>query len=194
VTAVQLADCMFVGAQTVVDASFETACGRLEELARDGWLLGVSGAAHAAWGRGVARVGPAGAVPGLSRLVEVRFQNLAIRGGMAVMVLRWEAAGSGGGLFPVLDADIALSRSGQSQTLLVLTGAYRPPLGQLGAALDRVALRRVATATIKRFVIRLADALTDPGGTSMLEEGGSQHTGVEQITAAPGDDGDDPEP
>lgn len=178
---------MFVGAEAVVDASFETACGRLEKLARDGWLLGVSGAAHAAWGRGVARVGPAGSVPGLSRLVEVRFQNLAIRGEMAVMVLRWEAAGSGGGLFPVLDADIALSRSGQSHTLLVLTGAYRPPLGSLGAALDRVALRRVATATIKRFVTRLADALADPAAASAA-------AGASPITVTPAEDADDPQP
>ena len=155
---------MFIGAESVVCARFEAACRRLEELARTGGLLGVSGEAHAAWDRSLARVGPAGAVPGLSRLVEVRYRDLAIRGAVATMTLRWEAVGTGGSLFPVLDADIALSHYGESQTLLALTGAYRPPLGPLGAALDRVVLRRVATTTIQHFVTLLADGLADLPG------------------------------
>jgi hypothetical protein len=185
---------MFVGAETVVHAGFEAACGRLEELARDGWLLGVSGEAHTGWSRSLARVGPTGAVPGLSRLVEVRIRDLAIRGEVAVLVLRWEATGPAGGLFPELDADIALSRYGQSQTLLALTGAYRPPLGPLGTALDRVALRRVATATIQHFVRQLGDALADPPGASIQErsrEPGTRHQAdAGYVTDFPGEAGE----
>lgn len=98
-------------------ASFAVACLSLAELARDGWLLGVSGDAHAELDRGLARVGPTGTVPGLSVLVQVQYRDLAIRGSAAVMALRWQATGHGSGLFPVLDADIALSRYGRSQTL-----------------------------------------------------------------------------
>jgi hypothetical protein len=153
---------MFISAEVVVNASFEAACERLTSLARDSWLLDASGDAHARWARGVARAGPAGAAPVLARLVRVRSMDLTVRDRVAVMVLRWEAAGPGGALLPVLDADVSLSRHGQSEVLLALTGAYRPPLAQVGAALDRAVLHRVATATIRRFVRRLGDALADP--------------------------------
>jgi hypothetical protein len=153
---------MFIGAEVVVNASFEAACERLTRLARESWLLDASGDAHARWARGIARAGPADAAPVLSRLVRVRSTDLAVRDRVAVMVMRWEAAGPGGVLLPVLDADLSLSRHGQSQALLALTGAYRPPLGQVGVALDRAVLHRVATATIRRFVTRLGDALAVP--------------------------------
>jgi hypothetical protein len=183
---------MFVGAEAVVHAGFEAACGRLTRLARDGWMLGASGEAHATWDRGLARVGPTGAMPGLSRLVEVRSRDLAVRNEVAVMALRWEAVGPGGGLFPVLDADIALSRYGPSQTLVALTGTYRPPLGPLGAALDRVALRRVATATMEHFVMLLAGMLADPGSASPPEpdtgSGRERQAAGDDITVLPGDD------
>jgi hypothetical protein len=112
------------------------------------------------------------------------------------MVLRWEATGPGGGLFPVLDADISLSRYGQSQTLLALTGAYRPPLGPVGAALDRIALRRIATATIQRFVKLLADTLADPPDQSPQQAGSrgeNQRATSVQATAFPGNHDADPQ-
>lgn len=189
---------MFVGAEAIVDAGFDAACGRLTRLARDGWLLGVSHAAYAAGGPGLARVGPYGAMPGLSRLVDVHYRDLVIRGDVAVMVLRWEAAGTGGGLFPVLDADIALSRNGRSQTQLAVTGAYRPPLGPLGAALDRVLLRRVATATIQHFVMLLTEPLADPPGAAAPAAGTGpglrQQAGQGHATTSPRDAAADPDP
>lgn len=167
---------MFIGAEVVVNASFEAACERLTRLAGESWLLDASGEAHARWAGGVARAGPAGTAPTgtapvLSRLVRVRSTDLAPRDGVAMMVLRWEAAGPGGVLLPVLDADLNLSRYGQSQTLLALTGAYRPPLGQVGAALDRAVLHRVATTTIRRFVTRVGDALADPAAANGRDNG-----------------------
>jgi hypothetical protein len=66
-----------------------------------------------------------------------------------------------GGLFPVLDADIAVAPAGQ-RTQLTLAGAYRPPLGRLWAGLDRAALHRVADATIRALVVNVARALTAP--------------------------------
>lgn len=162
---------MFVSAEVVVNAGFEAACERLTRLAGESWLLDASDDAHARWARGVARAGPADAAPVLSRLVRVRSTDLTVRDRVAVMVMRWEAAGPGGALLPVLDADLSLSRHGQSQALLALTGAYRPPLGQVGAELDRAVLHRVATATIRRFVTRLGGALALPAD----EDGQDNH-------------------
>jgi hypothetical protein len=41
----------------------------------------------------------------------------------------------------VLDADLTMTPAGAGQTLMTLNGAYRPPLGGIGAELDRVVLR-----------------------------------------------------
>ena len=90
----------------------------------------------------------------------------------AVLAVRWEASGPGGGLFPVLDADITLTPRGESATLLALTGAYRPSLDVIGAALDRVVVRRVATATVQGFVDRIGHAVADPAGAIAPEAAG----------------------
>jgi hypothetical protein len=49
---------------------------------------------------------------------------------------------------------------GERVTILTLTGAYRPPLGAVGAALDRAILRRVACATIRAFLAQVARRIT----------------------------------
>ena len=102
--------------------------------------------------------------------MEVRFRDLVSHGESAVLSLRWETAGPGGGLFPVLDADITLTPAGESATALSLAGSYRPPLGKLGAILDRVVLRRVATATIQGFVERVGAAVVNPAGAAVWAE------------------------
>jgi hypothetical protein len=160
---------MFVGSEVVLDVSFGVACARLASLAHGGWLESASGAAYHEWGAGLARVGPAESVPLVSRLVEVRFRDLVRHGDSAVLAVRWEAAGSGGGLFPVLDADITLTPAAESTTLR-LAGSYRPPLGKVGAVLDRVALHRVATATVRDFAERVAQAVMNPVTAAVWED------------------------
>ena len=113
--------------------------------------------------RGLARVGPA---PALTRQVEVQFGTMATHSRSAVLPLRWQAAGTGGGLFPALDADITVAPYGESRTLIALAGVYRAPLGPVGAALDRVVLRRVAVATVRRFVCRVEEAVADPAAAT----------------------------
>ena len=82
----------------------------------------------------------------------------------AGLALRWEAAGPGGGLFPVLDADLKLAALGEG-TVLTMAGSYRPPLGSLGEALDRTILHRVAAATIRSFLTRVAAQITGQSGS-----------------------------
>jgi hypothetical protein len=64
-----------------------------------------------------------------------------------------------GGLFPVLDADLTLAPAREQGSVLSMAGVYRPPLGALGQALDRAVLRRVAVATIRRFVAQVAASI-----------------------------------
>lgn len=147
---------MFVSDQVTVEASFADAQARLSDLVRNATLEGVSEDAYGAGATALMRVGP---TPAISRLVRAEFRELVSRGDTAVLTLRWEAAGPRGGLFPVLDADITLAPAGETATLLRIDGAYRPPLGSLGAGLDRALFNRVATATIRDFVSRIAQAL-----------------------------------
>jgi len=150
---------MFVGAETVLDISFAEARAGLAAAADGGWLRSASGDAYGEWGAGLARVGPLGSVRTISRLVNVRVTELSARTRSAVLMLRWEAAGPGGTLFPVLDADLTLAPYGEPASLLALAGVYRPPLATVDGALDRVVLRRVATDTVQGFVNQVGDAI-----------------------------------
>jgi len=170
-----------VSAETVADVGFDTARARLMGLARGGWLAGASREAFGELGRGLARVGPA---PVVSRLVEVQFGTMVTRTGSALLPLRWQAAGAGGGLFPALDADITVSPYGESGTLIALAGVYRAPLGTVGAALDRVVMRRVAVATVRRFVRRVEEAIADPAAAAAPVAGILEH-GVRRFPMVP---------
>jgi hypothetical protein len=79
-----------------------------------------------------------------------------------MIALRWEATGATGELFPVLDAELTLTPDGQTRTRLELVGSYRPPLGRAGEALDRMLMRRIATATISSYLEHTAAVLADP--------------------------------
>ena len=145
-----------------MEVSFAAAQARLTNLVHGNWLLSASRNTYDEGITGLTRVGLLGSRPGLSRLVEVQFRDLVRHGDTAVLTLRWHATGAGGRLFPVLDADITLSPDGQHATVLALAGAYRPPLGAVGAGLDRAVLRRVAAATVRSFVTRVAAAIAHP--------------------------------
>jgi hypothetical protein len=152
---------MFVGDEVRADISFAVATRRLADLAGTSLIS----ASHGAWSDGLARVGPAGSVPGLSKLVRVQFRDPVSRDGAVTLTLRWQATGALGGLFPVLDADITLIPDGEHATLIGLEGVYGPPGGVVGAGLNRAVLHRVATATVRSFLSRIAVAITDPVAT-----------------------------
>ena len=72
--------------------------------------------------------------------------------------ISWQATGPGG-LFPVLDGDLEIASLGAQRTQLAFSARYRPPLGLIGRTVDRALLSRVAEATIKDFVDRIAERL-----------------------------------
>lgn len=143
---------MFVGHEVLLEVSFAVARDRWVQLTEGGALTSAS---EDAYGRGTVSLTKVGAA-GLSKLVRVQLRELAGTDRSAGLAIRWEATGPGGGLFPVLDADLRLASAGDQVTLLTMAGVYRPPLGPLGEALDRVILHRVADATIRNFAAWVA--------------------------------------
>ncbi len=151
---------MFASGQQVIDVPLGIARSRLASLIHEGWLSRASAEAYQRSADDLLRVGPFGDAPGASRLVRVQFTDPAYRDDTVRVGLRWEAAGVTGGLFPALDADISLAADGE-RTLVALTGTYRPPLGAVGAGLDRLVLHKVAAATITAFLNQVSGALAD---------------------------------
>jgi len=153
---------VFIKDETLLDVGFDAAQARLASLALSDSLTSASADAYGEGVTELIRVGPHGSAPAMSKLVEVRFQNLVKRDDYAGLAVRWEATGPGGGLFPALDADITVTPAGEQTTLLKLTGTYRPPLGALGTMLDMAILHRIAIRTIRTFLNRIAAALAHP--------------------------------
>lgn len=151
---------MFLSAERVLGIAIGEARSRLSRLLRDGSLSQTSDSAYQD-ALSQLRVGPLGELPRVSRLVRIRMLDPVYRDDAMTVGLRWEATGVTGGLFPVLDADIALSREGGRSTRLAVTGCYRPPFGTLGAGLDRVLMHTVAERTIRSFVDGLARYLEE---------------------------------
>lgn len=114
---------VFLGAEIRLDVGFNAAQARLANLARGGLLRRASDDAYDELGTGLARIGPLGAAPGMSRLVAVRFSDMAIHEDFAIEAMRWEAIGPGGALFPALDADIKLTPAGEDAIMLMVAGS-----------------------------------------------------------------------
>jgi len=150
---------MFVTRELAVDTACGAAQARFANLLHGVWLNQVSQAAYDGTMPGRLRVGPAAAA---SKLVAVRVLDPVYHQDTMRAALRWEATGVAGDLFPVLDADLSISPAGEHSTRLVLSGSYRPPLGRLGAALDRAILHHLADATIDALLHSIADALASP--------------------------------
>lgn len=161
---------VFITCETMLDLTYRAAQARLANLVNGGGLTGPSQAAYERGLEGTIRVGPFGDMPGASKLVRVRFLDPVYRDDIMTVALRWEAAGATGGLFPVLDADITLTPAGENTARLAMTGSYRPPLGRLGADLDRMLMHRVATATLRQLLGSAAETLTSPAPASAGEE------------------------
>jgi hypothetical protein len=75
-----------------------------------------------------------------------------------VIPFRWTAAGAAG-LFPSLEADMEIAPLAPGRTQLALSARYVPPMGAVGRAIDRAVMFRVAEATIKDFLDRVAESL-----------------------------------
>lgn len=89
---------------------------------------------------------------------------------MTSLPLTWEPIGMEG-LLLRLEADLEVGPLGGGRTQLAISARYRPPLGAVGRAVDRVLLHRVAEATVKDFLDRVGAAIMAEvtGRAAMLE-------------------------
>lgn len=106
-----------------------------------------------------ARVGPSESV---ARVVTLEIGTAEIHAYGLAYPIRWQAADAKL-LFPELTADLVLAKRGSEETELTLRGNYQPPMGALGRLADRAGLGRVAEATVRSWMDRLADALSSEG-------------------------------
>jgi hypothetical protein len=150
---------MFARQEVTLGLAFPAAKERLTLLTRGDWLDSVSQDAYAEGLAGEIRVGPFGGVPGMSKLVRVSMLEPVPRASLVVLPLRWEATGVMGRLFPVLDGNLILGEDESGWALLRFMGVYRPPLSGVGESLDHLVLNKVATATVKSLLARVADTL-----------------------------------
>lgn len=152
---------MFVHYSTAVDVGLGEVERRLDDLRLH--LEEWADTAYRAGEEMKARVGPTGAVAKSVRL-HVGRPEIHRRG--VVYPIHWSANG-GGALFPELRAELVLSSLGLDHTSLILDGTYSPPLGAVGRILDRAVMSRVAEATVRNWVDRLASAIdSHPQGES----------------------------
>jgi hypothetical protein len=153
---------VFVTHEVTVEVAYEDALLRLIHLINRGSLHSISESSYEGGLDLLVRVGPLGDLPGLSKLVRVRALVPDRHGATTTVSLRWEATGVAGDLFPALDADLILLGDGDARCRLRLLGSYRPPLGWAGVALDWAVLGRVATATVRTLVERIAAVVLVP--------------------------------
>lgn len=151
---------MFVTQEVTIDASFASARERLLRLARADGLHQASQDAYAGGLVAVTEAGPLGEILGVSKLVAVHSLDPVDRADGTGFGLRWEATGSRGVLYPVLDADISLTPHDGRTSRLALAGSYRPPVDDPPApGVDSGAVARVADVTVAMLLRDLGHML-----------------------------------
>ena len=152
---------MFADQAVTLDLGFPTARDQFLLLTQGNRLDGMSRDAYADGLASQIWVGPLGGLPGMSKLVQVSLLDPVRYDDNVLVPMRWEATGLMGRLFPVLDANLMLGEDDQGRGVLRIAGVYRPPLDGLGEELDKIVLHRVASATIRSLLRRVAALLAD---------------------------------
>jgi len=125
---------MFVADKVLVSVGFDDAKARLGSLARGDGLAGASEAAYSGGMTGLVWPGTPESTPAGLRLAKVRSHDLVDSEDCAGLALRWEAIAPGGGLFPALDADIKLTKTGARPRRPARRRAARAVTGRRWAA------------------------------------------------------------
>ena len=98
---------------------------------------------------------------GLEAEIRITVKNIeeSVSEAMGVPVtkleIEWEAA-TMPHLFPLMKADISIYPLTATETQLDFWGEYKPPLGALGKAVNAIVGRRIAEASVHRFVSDVA--------------------------------------
>jgi hypothetical protein len=54
-------------------------------------------------------------------------------------------------IYPIVTADLEIEPIDDRRTMVSLLASYQPPLGRIGAVVDRVAMHRLAESALRRF-------------------------------------------
>jgi hypothetical protein len=124
---------------------------------------------------------------GLTRPVHARLGEPWQAGATWWRTLSWDPATEPDATIPVerllpsLDGELGLHTDETGRTTLVLDARYRPPGGALGAAMDAVALHRVARSSVERLLEDVGARLAgesqhlDAGTESGASDGNAPH-------------------
>ncbi len=148
---------MFVRESSTLGLPLGGAIAQLGGIIESGWFREISDRAYAAGLAVLVRARQPGNVRGLATTMQVRLSRPHERIAGVAYALRWEASEPEGGLFPVLDADLSLTRVDARRTRLAIVACYRP---QPGVQPDRLLLSRAARTTLQSVVDGLAREIT----------------------------------
>jgi hypothetical protein len=125
------------------------------------FIAGSAGSAYLDGERLSLRLAPLSNHPALGKMVEVDLAHPYEREDRLVIPMHWWAPGATR-LYPHLDGDLEFAPLGAMSTQITLMGSYDPPLGFVGRRVDVMLLHRVAEASIRSFLTRLARNLERP--------------------------------
>ncbi|HYA00184.1 MAG TPA: hypothetical protein VEK76_07505 [Candidatus Binatia bacterium] len=112
----------------------------------------------------------------LSKKVWVELGEPDVRQDRMTHPLSWRAAGATG-LFPSMEAELEITPMGRAVTSISFQGSYVPPLGPLGRSADRMLLHRLAEASVRSLLQRVADHVGGEEHQLRLPIGGAQPAG-----------------
>ena len=125
------------------------------------------------------RVGLGGKHCWFCKEVRVTFDTPVRHQDWLTIAMTWDATRAEA-MFPHLEADLEIAPIGNCCTQISLRGRYDPPMGQFGNRLDSSVLHRVAEATARSFLFRVAEALNQ----TMLTCSAGESVGILSQAAA----------
>ncbi len=140
-----------------VELAAPIVAGRLRR--ESSWLAPHVDAAHSEEEKVLVRIGPGGPA-WLGKVVAVDVATPRGTDDDLTLPVSWEATGPSG-LFPRFKGELRVVALDPDRSELRLAGHYRPPLGRAGQALDEAVLVRVAHATIRSLLRRIARELEE---------------------------------
>lgn len=111
-----------------------------------------------------ARLGPFDVAADVEiRVTSIEETHSPLGGPATRVALEWSALRHPGA-FPVMQATLTLYALTETETQLELEGAYQPPLGLVGKAVDAIVGRRIADASVLCFIQEVATRLREELG------------------------------
>jgi hypothetical protein len=107
------------------------------------------------------RLTPLSRHPHFGKTIEVDLADPYEREDQLVVPMHWWAPGATD-FYPHLDGDLQFAPLGSMSTQITLLGSYDPPFGFVGRRADVMLLHRVAEASIRSFLSRVARNLEQP--------------------------------